>query len=117
MCDADIERLDGVALEYEFCRAMGKEVFGRHGGSFVVRGSDGSLGLFEAEDDPVSRLSLCDSDVLYPLDVARKLDASFVAIGGVVTCRIGKVEAEGNSYSEAAMRAVVAYVDAGGVVS
>lgn len=103
-----IEALSGTALEFEFCRTLGKDVFGVPEGSFVVR-ENGLLLIFESETNPVTHASFSDGDTLYPLDVACGLNATLVAKDGLVTCEIGRVTATGNSYSEAAMRAIITH--------
>lgn len=112
MSHKGIESLSGCALEYEFCKAVGMEVFGIPGGPFALR-TDQSLLLFNTDCDGVSNMSFTSSDALYPFEVALELNASFVAEDGVVSCRIGKTTATGLSYSEAAMRAITAHAKSG----
>ena len=107
MIDDATEALSGTQLEYFFLEACNFELSGVAEGPFAAHCGGDALLLFGADDSNISHLSFYDEDAHFPLKVALKHAASFSVESGVVTCRIGDVTSTGQTYVEAAMRALI----------
>ena len=108
MTAARIGNLSGIELEYEFAKACGFQTVGRSSGPFALCMDNGaSFLLFGGDEDAVSLASFSTncSDVV--LSQGQKLQAKLIPQGLFVACQIGDVEAVGENYTEALMRAVV----------
>ncbi len=109
MLKTDPQTLCGNLLEYSFLQSCGVALLGKADGPFAIHStSHNSLLLFGANDSNYAKTSFEDAHALYPFDVALEHSASFSVSNGVVTCVMGKSTSTGSTYSEAAMRALIA---------
>lgn len=109
MNEAPPPALSGPELEHAFLRAMNVQLLGLSQGPFAAYDiRNRKLLVFGSSDGCVEATSLVDHYALMPLEIAKRNGASFHVDGELVYCEIGSVRASGKSYSEAAMRALVA---------
>ena len=101
--------LSGSELEHAFLRAINVQLLGSSEGPFAAYDfQNKKLLVFGAAHGSVEETSFDDDYSLMPLEIAKRNRASFHVDGELVFCEIGCVRASGRSYSEAAMRALVA---------
>jgi hypothetical protein len=99
----------GPRLEYLFAKAAGFEMFGEEGGPFALRDKENEQIAVFGGSPPV-HASFTGNFANVPLKMAQKLGASLTAVGDLVVCEIGTIRKVGDTYSEAAMRAVIAHL-------
>lgn len=109
MRKTDPHTLSGNLLEFSFLQSCGVALLGKAEGPFAIHSTrHNSLLLFGATESNYAKTSFEDGHALYPFDVALEHSASFFVNDGVVTCVMGKSTCTGSTYSEAAMRALIA---------
>lgn len=109
MSGVDPHTLSGGPLEYSFLKSCGIALLGEADGPFAVhRKTDQALVLFRTNERNCLHVSFEDDFALYPFELALEHSASFTVKDGEVTCVIGKATGRGSSYSEAAMRTLIA---------
>lgn len=101
----------GAHLEYLFANAAGFELLGSAGGQFALQWEDEGvkrIAVFGGQLPPTH--SSFTSDYAHvPLQLAQELGAAFSVDKGTVVCEVGSIRSTGESYAEAAMRALVAH--------
>ena len=105
-----IHNLSGIDLEFAFAKACGFEMIGKSSGPFAVGTKNGGgLLIFGADEESVSQASFSTSCSYLVLSQGQKLQAKLISQGALVACKIGEVEASGEDYTQAMMRAIVLY--------
>lgn len=108
MTTSFIDNLTGSELEYEFAKACGFQTVGRRSGPFALGlNDDGGILIFGAGSEAVSYASFSTNCSSVVLSQGQKLQAKLIPQGQLVACRIGEVEAAGENYTDALMRAVI----------
>jgi hypothetical protein len=103
-----IGNLTGIELEYEFAKACGFQMVGKRSGPFALGfNSDDGILIFGAGEEVVSYASFSTNCSSVVLSEGQKHQAILAPQGAMVACRIGDVEAIGDDYTEALMRAVI----------
>jgi hypothetical protein len=109
MDELQIPALSGHELEHAFLSAINVPLLGLSEGPFAAYDFENKkLLVFGAVHGSVEATSFDDDYSLMPLELAKRNGASFHVDGELVFCEMGSVRASGRSYSEAAMRALVA---------
>ena len=109
MNELQASSLSGSELEHAYLSAINVQLLGLSEGPFAAYDiQNNKLLVFGSTHGSVEVTSLDDHYSLMPLETAKRYGASFHVDGDTVFCEIGNLRASGRSYSEAAMRALVA---------
>jgi hypothetical protein len=104
----DPEQLTTLELLYQFCKEVGDDVVGNPKSVFAAYapGTE-TLQIFAADESSFKIVPYRTITMLEALDFVQEEQASFSVKASQVTCQIGAIQATGNSYPEAALRALV----------
>lgn len=107
-CSTDLSETE---LEYAFLNAMGFSVIGSRDGPFALYDQlEKSIVVFGADKPESIRQKSFDADLSQlPFEYAKSLGATFTVEGDLVYCHIDEVKSSGNSYCQAAMRALISH--------
>jgi len=95
---------------YQMCKGDGLELVGDPSRAFAAFDSAaGKLRVYSKNNEHVDMVPYDTSTMIATLEYARTHDASFMVSDDKVICVLKGVTARGNSYPEAALRALAKY--------
>ena len=104
------ESLSGMRLIHAACVAEGEQLVGNPSDSFAfLSKSDGCLVVISEDSRKVRYFSPERVMTEAAMAIAQELGAGFLVHGKQVVCNIRGISQAGDSYGEAALRAIVAY--------
>ncbi|CAJ0784000.1 hypothetical protein [Ralstonia chuxiongensis] len=106
----DMEAAPLLKVLYELCKAEGVEVVGDPERAFAhFDGSQGILHVYSKASECLSVAHHGTITMLGALEYAQAEGASFTVFGNKVTCVLKNVTAQGETYGDAALRAIAKY--------